>query len=113
MTRRVSEYWMSATWRLTNLSNVPGQEMSSATPPKWASIWSARMIEIAIVISAWRRSWPWFQRRNTCCMTRPITATAAAPTRTGRTHWTRLTCELASPRAPPPPTMLRCSFSAM
>ena len=33
MTRRVSVYWMPATWRLTNLSNVPGQEMSCATPP--------------------------------------------------------------------------------
>ena len=45
--------------------------MSSATPPKWASIWSARMIEIAIVISAWRSSWPWFQRRKTCCISEP------------------------------------------
>ena len=27
----------------------------------------------AIVISAWRRSWPWFQRRKICCMATPMT----------------------------------------
>ena len=31
---------------------------------KWAMIWSATITEIAIVISAWRRSCPWFQRRR-------------------------------------------------
>ena len=40
-------------------------------PPKWAIIWSARMIAIAIVIRACRSSWPWFQRRNACWMPRP------------------------------------------
>ena len=64
MTSRVSVYWIPWTRRLTNVSKLRGQAMSSATPPKWASIWSARMIEIAIVISAWRSSCPWFQRRN-------------------------------------------------
>ena len=52
MISRVSVYCTPATWRLTNLSNVPGHEMSCATPPKWASIWSAMMIETAMVISA-------------------------------------------------------------
>ena len=32
---------------------------------------------MAIVISAWRRSWPWFQRRKSCCMSRPTPATIA------------------------------------
>jgi hypothetical protein len=68
MTRRVSVYCTSPTWKSTNLSKVPGQEMSCATPPKWASIWSARMIEMAMVMSAWRRSSPWFQRRKNCCI---------------------------------------------
>ena len=40
-------------------------------PPKWASAWSATMTEIAIVISACRSSWPWFQRRKSCCMSEP------------------------------------------
>ena len=71
MIRRVSVYWIPSTRRFTNLSKLRGQAMSSATPPKWASIWSARMIAIAIVISAWRRSWPWFQRRKTCCIVTP------------------------------------------
>ena len=44
-------------------------------PPKWASAWSAMITEIAIVISAWRSSWPWFQRRKTCCITSPMTPT--------------------------------------
>ena len=33
------------------------------------------MIETAIVISAWRSSWPWFQRRSVCCITSPTAAT--------------------------------------
>ena len=61
----------------------PGQAMSSAMPPKWASIWSARMIEIAIVISAWRSSWPCFQRRKTCCMISPAPAMIAVATISG------------------------------
>ena len=34
------------------VSSWRGQLMPSGSPPKCASIWSARMIEIAIVISA-------------------------------------------------------------
>ena len=68
ITRRVVVYWMPSTRRFVKVSKLRGQAMSSATPPKWASIWSARMIAIAIVISAWRRSWPWFQRRKICCI---------------------------------------------
>ena len=33
MIRRVNVYWTPATWRLTNLSNGPGHEMSCAMPP--------------------------------------------------------------------------------
>ncbi len=78
MNRRASEYWIPPKPRLMNRSSVPGQEMLCAFPAlKWASIWSARMIEIAIVISAWRRSWPWFQRRKACWIPRPTTATHA------------------------------------
>ena len=45
---------------------------STAMPSlKCAITWSAMMIEIAIVISAWRSSWPWFQRRKTCWTIRP------------------------------------------
>ena len=33
--------------------------------PGFYPFWSAAMIEIAIVMIAWRSSWPWFQRRNT------------------------------------------------
>ena len=55
--------------------NCSGVGISSAMPPKWPSTWSAMMIEAAIVISAWRSSWPWFQRRKSCCMTRPMTPT--------------------------------------
>ena len=46
--------------------------MSFEMPPNAASIWSAMITDSAIVISAWRRSWPWFQRRNTCCMPTPM-----------------------------------------
>ena len=45
-----------------------GDAMSFEMPPKAASIWSARITDSAMVISAWRRSCPWFQRRNTCWM---------------------------------------------
>ena len=49
-----------------------GVLMSLEMPPNAASIWSAKITESAIVISAWRRSWPWFQRRKTCWMTTPM-----------------------------------------
>ena len=99
MIRRVAVYWIPSTRRFTNLSKLRGQAMSSATPPKWASIWSARMIEIAIVISAWRRSWPWFQRRKTCCIATPIAATTSVATIAGTIQCVRLTCELVRPNA--------------
>ena len=50
-----------------------GVLMSFEIPPKAASIWSAKITDSAIVISAWRRSWPWFQRRKTCWISTPIT----------------------------------------
>ena len=51
--------------RSTNWLTAPGNDMSSATPPPvWTTIWSATITDSAIVISAWRRSWPWFQRRK-------------------------------------------------
>ena len=53
---------------------------------KWAMIWSATITETAIVISAWRSSWPWFQRRNACCMTKPTTAMHGAATSSGTSH---------------------------
>ena len=113
MTSRVSVYWMPCTWRLTKLSKRRGQAMSSAMPPKWASIWSARMIEIAIVISAWRRSWPWFQRRKTCCMHEPHRGDDHGPTTAGKIQCVRLIWLLASPNEPPSPTKSRWSLSAM
>ena len=91
MKSRVVVYCTPATRRSTNLSSVPGQAMSCATPPKWASIWSARMIAIAIVISAWRSSWPWFQRRNACCIPRPTAPTSSAPMSVGSTQLRRFT----------------------
>ena len=41
---------------------------------------------MAMVISAWRSSWPWFQRRNTSNITRPTIAATAAPTSKGTIH---------------------------
>ena len=53
---------------------------------KWAMTWSAMITEIAIVISAWRSSCPWFQRRKTCWITSPRAAMHAAAARAGSTH---------------------------
>ena len=102
ITRRVVVYWTPETWRFVKVSKFRGQAMSSATPPKWASIWSARMIEIAIVISACRRSWPCVQRRKSCCMISPAPATIAVPASAGTIQCVRLTCELVRPNEPPP-----------
>ena len=55
------------------------------------------MIEIAIVISACRRSWPWFQRRKSCCIDSPMPATTSVPTTAGTIQCVRFTCELDSP----------------
>ena len=63
-----------------------GVLMSLEMPPNWASIWSAKITESAIVMSAWRRSWPWFQRRKTCCMITPITPMIAVARISGTIH---------------------------
>jgi hypothetical protein len=97
ITKRASEYWTPQTWRSRNRSVHPGQLRLTALPPnfcatvevargKWAMIWSAMITEIAIVIRAWRSSWPWFQRRKPCCVIKPTTAMQGAATRSGRTH---------------------------
>ena len=52
MKSRVTEYSTSASAIGTRLSSTPGQAMSWVNAPKCAIIWSARMIAIAIVISA-------------------------------------------------------------
>jgi hypothetical protein len=75
-------------------------------PPYAASIWSAATTEIAIVISAWRRSWPWFQRRNTCWSTMPSTPMISVAISSGTSQPIRL----YSPPPPPPPA-LRLRFS--
>ena len=60
-----------------------GVLMSLEMPPNAASIWSARITESAIVISAWRRSCPWFQRRKTCWISTPITPMIAVASSSG------------------------------
>ena len=61
--------------RSTNWLTLPGNDMSSAVPPPVCTMtWSATITEIAIVISAWRSSWPWFQRSSTCCIASPRSA---------------------------------------
>ena len=57
----------------TLVGQALGAWMSFEMPPNAASIWSAMITDSAIVISAWRRSWPWFQRRKTCWMSTPMT----------------------------------------
>ena len=57
----------------TLVGQALGAWMSLEMPPKAASIWSAMITDSAIVISAWRRSWPWFQRRKICWMSTPMT----------------------------------------
>ena len=65
----------------------PGQVMLEASPSlKWASTWSAMITEIAIVISAWRSSCPWFQRRKTCWTMRPTAPITATATSAGKIH---------------------------
>ena len=66
-----------------------GVLMSLEMPPKAASIWSAKITESAIVISAWRRSWPWFQRRNTCWMTTPMIPMMAVASSSGTSQPSR------------------------
>ena len=81
ITSRKKPYWTPKTVTLSG--QLEGGLMSLGMPPNWASIWSAMITEIAIVISAWRRSSPWFQRRNTCWMITPTTPMAIAPRTTG------------------------------
>ena len=114
MKRRKTEYWTLSMRRLTKRSSLSGMAMSFATPPQCSSIRSATMIEKAIVISAWRSSWPWFQRSSDCCMPRPMTPTMSPPMRSGKTHsiQKRSTSELCRPMSPLP-TQWRCRVSAM
>jgi hypothetical protein len=56
----------------TLVGHDDGAPTSFEMPPNAASIWSAMITDSAIVISAWRRSCPWFQRRNTCWMSTPM-----------------------------------------
>ena len=53
---------------------------------KCAITWSATITEMAIVISACRRSWPWFQRSISCCMPSPKSAMQPTVTSSGSTH---------------------------
>ena len=89
-------------WRSTRRFVQPGQEMVTALPPyfcvpsgtvrgKCAITWSATITETAIVMSAWRRSWPWFQRSRSCCTASPNTAMHAIATSHGTTHSSVLT----------------------
>ncbi len=72
----------------------------SACAVKCASIWSARMRDAAMVINAWRMSWPWFQRRNSWWMTTPTSPLTTMAIR-GREHPGRavlgcLECDVAA-----------------
>ena len=76
-------------------------------PPVCTTTWSATITEIAIVISAWRNSWPWFQRSSTCCIASPRRpATTAATNRTTNQlttlTWVDETATSGSPRDDPP-----------
>ena len=67
--------------------------MSSATPPPvCTTTWSATITESAIVISAWRSSWPWFQRRSSCCIASPSRPATSAATSSTTNQLSRLTC---------------------
>ena len=63
-----------------------GVLMSFEMPPNAASIWSAKITDSAIVISAWRRSWPWFQRRKTCWISTPMTPMIGVASSSGTTQ---------------------------
>ena len=83
--------------RSTVVGQSVGVLMSFEMPPNAASIWSAKITESAIVISAWRRSWPWFQRRNTCWMTTPITPMIAVASSSGMSQPSRRVRPSSSP----------------
>ena len=64
--------------------------------------WSATITETAIVISAWRSSWPWFQRSSTCCIASPsspatIAAMKSTTNQLSRLTWSEETAMLGSP----------------
>ncbi len=109
---------MFQTCRSIRRSVQPGHVRLTALPPptwsvpdlgKWAITWSATITETAIVSSAWRRSWPWFQRSNVCWTTTPTTETIAAATSTGSTH---SQVETSAPAIAKPPTpVIRCCTS--
>ena len=65
------------------VGNEEGAEMSFEMPPNAASIWSAMITLSAIVISAWRRSCPWFQRRKICWSATPRNPIASVATTSG------------------------------
>ena len=89
--------------------------MSLATPPKWPTIWSAAMIESAIVIIAWRSSCPWFQRKSTWWMATPVTPTQRQARTSGPSQAPNETLPLPKPvvEAPESPEMSSCSEKAM
>ena len=91
----------------------PGNDMSWAVPPPvWTTTWSATITEIAIVISAWRSSWPWFQRSSSCCIASPSRpATTAAMSRTTNQLIT-LTCVDETAMSGSPVMIRRCTLMA-
>ena len=88
-----------------------GATSSFATPPKGAESDRRPMIEIAIVISAWRRLLPWFQAGSLSSATRPRDDETAASG--GRTVIRDLGARMPGPtRQPAQITLLyraRCS----
>ena len=72
------------------LSGRGATDRGDASGTAW---WSTRderySDDRAMVISAWRRSWPWFQRRKTCWMSTPSTAMMPVEIRSGTTQLIR------------------------
>ena len=87
--------------------------MSSATPPPvCTTTWSATITEIAIVISAWRRSWPWFQRRKSCCIASPSRPATSAAISSTTNQLSMLTCVDETVLSGLPVMMRRCTSMA-
>ena len=70
--------------------------------------WSATITDTAIVMSAWRRSWPWFQRSRSCWTASPNTAMHAIATSHGTTHSSVFT---SCPDRKNPEPVIRCCTS--
>ncbi len=70
--------------------------------------WSATITDTAIVISAWRRSCPWFQRRSSCWTPSPKTPIQTIATSQGTTHSQVLTSFGFKPNPEP---VIRCWIS--